>query len=156
MQKSLLIVIIVFAQISPLNSAAELRSRIRKKVDLLAAELVKGVSPIDLWALGEQFAISGRVRAGAALMEDALLNRTGTGTGTGTGIGAADLVSMRVKAGNYLRQLGCPLRALRQYRYPPFGAVLQIDCAQCPDRSPLAGPRCSMLPARPLCIRTWV
>jgi hypothetical protein len=150
----LLIVIIVFAQISPLNSAAELRSRIRKKVDLLAAELVKGVSPIDLWALGEQFAISGRVRAGAALMEDALLNRTGTGTGTG--IGAADLVSMRVKAGNYLRQLGCPLRALRQYRYPPFGAVLQIDCAQCPDRSPLAGPRCSMLPARPLCIRTWV
>jgi hypothetical protein len=154
MQKSLLIVIIVLAQISPLNSAAELRSRIRKKVDLLAAELVKGVSPIDLWALGEQFAISGRVRAGAALMEDALLNRTGTGTGTG--IGAADLVSMRVKAGNYLRQLGCPLRALRQYRYPPFGAVLQIDCAQCPDRSPLAGPRCSMLPARPLCIRTWV
>jgi hypothetical protein len=154
MQKSLLIVIIVLAQISPLNSAAELRSRIRKKVDLLAAELVKGVSPIDLWALGEQFAISGRVRAGAALMEDALLNRTGTGTGTG--IGAADLVSMRVKAGNYLRQLGCPLRALRQYRYPPFGAVLQIDCAQCPDRSPLAGPRCSMLPARPLCILTWV
>ena len=154
MQKSLLIVIIVLAQISPLNSAAELRSRIRKKVDLLAAELVKGVSPIDLWALGEQFAISGRVRAGAALMEDALLNRTGMGTGTG--IGAADLVSMRVKAGNYLRLAGCPLRALRQYRYPPFGAVLQIDCAQCPDRSPLAGPRCSMLPARPLCIRTWV
>ena len=148
MQKSLLIVIIVLAQISPLHSAAELRSRIRKKLDLLAAELVKGVSPDALWALGEQVAISGRVRAGAALMEDALLNRTG--------IGAADLVSMRVKAGNYLRQLGCPLRALRQYRYHPIGAVLQIGCAQCPDRSRLAGPRCSMLPARPLCIRTWV
>jgi hypothetical protein len=108
-----LLILLVVLQVSP-SQFAELRSRVRQKLDRLAAELVEEVSADTLWALGEQFAVAGRVRAAAALMEDAL-NRMDMGAGTGAG--TADLVSMRVKTGNYLRLTGCTSRSLRQYRY---------------------------------------